>query len=272
MNAHERELTDEEADIKAQFEDELGYWTEGYEAALRLDPEYLDYYRRLAAPRGDGGILDPKVREFILIAVNNAVTHMSPTAVRIHIENAFELGATFEEIKQVLLLSSGLGIHSMTEGVPILLEEGELSEGFTDELDEEQQRVKERFEASRGYWSSFWESVVKADHEFLDRYTDLSAYPRQAGPLDEKIVEFITIAEDAATTHLYLDGLRIHIQNALDAGGTEREILEVLEVVSMIGMQTLAEGAPILYEVAAERDEHLSPSEELPPSGKDASQ
>lgn len=255
MTSNERELTEEEAKIKAQFIDELGYWSEGYEAALRLDTKYLDYYRQLAAPRDNGGALDPKNREFVLIAVNNAVTHMSQSAVQIHIENAFDLGATFEEIKQVLLLSSGLGIHSMTEGVPILVEEGELLDGRSGQLNADEQRVKERFEAARGYWSPFWESVVKMDHEFLDTYTDLSAHPRQGGPLDEKVVEYITIAEDAATTHLYLKGLRIHIQNALKAGGTEQEILEILEVVSTIGMQTLAVGAPILYEAANKKGE-----------------
>lgn len=261
MAANERELTEEEAKIKSHFTEELGYWTEGYEAALRLDPEYLDYYRQLAASR-KGGALDPKIREFVLIAVNNAVTHMSPTAVRLHVENAFDMGATFEEIRQVILLSSGLGIHTMIEGVPILLEEGELLDEVGDELNDDQQRVKEAFEASRGYWSSFWESVVKVDHEFLDGYTELSAHPRQIGALDEKVVEYITIAEDAATTHLYLKGLRVHIQNAIEAGGTEQEILEILEVVSMIGMQTLAVGAPILYEVAAAKDELPNLSDE----------
>lgn len=248
----DRELTAEEAAVKERFVADLGYWTDGYEAALRLDPQYLDYYRQLAAPRDDAA-LDPTVREFVLIAVNNAVTHMSAPDVRIHVENAFDLGATFEEIRQVIMLSSGLGPHTMTEGVPILVEEGELLDDPGGELDDEQQRVKERFEASRGYWSTLWESIVRADHEFLDRYTDFSAHPRQSGPLDENVVEYVTIAEDAATTHLYLDGLRIHVQNALEAGGTEEEILEILEVVSTMGMQSLAAGAPILYEVAAKR-------------------
>jgi len=43
--------------------------------------------------------------------------------VRRHIRKALELGATKEEIAAVLQLTSVLGIHTMSLGAPILLEE-----------------------------------------------------------------------------------------------------------------------------------------------------
>jgi alkylhydroperoxidase/carboxymuconolactone decarboxylase family protein YurZ len=41
----------------------------------------------------------------------------------VHIRNALRHGATVAEIMEVLELTSVLGIHTVTEGVPILLEE-----------------------------------------------------------------------------------------------------------------------------------------------------
>jgi len=69
------------------------------------------------------GILDPKVYEFLAIAVDASCTHMYAPGVRRHIRKALELGATQEEILAVLQCVSVLGIHSCSLGVPILVEE-----------------------------------------------------------------------------------------------------------------------------------------------------
>ena len=45
------------------------------------------------------------------------------------------------------------------------------------------------------------------------------------------------IAADASTTHLYNQGTRIHMQNALRHGATEEELFEVLAMTSVLGMQ-----------------------------------
>jgi alkylhydroperoxidase/carboxymuconolactone decarboxylase family protein YurZ len=69
------------------------------------------------------GVLEPKVVEFLAIAVDASCTHMYGPGVRRHIRKALELGATKEEIVAVLQAVSVLGMHSMSLGAPILLEE-----------------------------------------------------------------------------------------------------------------------------------------------------
>ncbi|MGB0169834.1 MAG: carboxymuconolactone decarboxylase family protein, partial [Paracoccaceae bacterium] len=54
---------------------------------------------------------------------NVATTHLWPSGARRHIQNALEAGATKEEILEVIQLTSIMGIHSMSMGVPILMEE-----------------------------------------------------------------------------------------------------------------------------------------------------
>jgi alkylhydroperoxidase/carboxymuconolactone decarboxylase family protein YurZ len=69
------------------------------------------------------GVLDPKTVEFIAIAVDASCTHLYAPGVRRHIRKALDLGATQEEIAAVLQLTSVLGIHTMSLGAPMLLEE-----------------------------------------------------------------------------------------------------------------------------------------------------
>jgi alkylhydroperoxidase/carboxymuconolactone decarboxylase family protein YurZ len=54
-------------------------------------------------------------------------------------------------------------------------------------------------------------------------------YKRNALPL--KFKEIIIICLDAITS--YEEGLRIHVRNALEAGATEDEIIEALEICSL---------------------------------------
>jgi alkylhydroperoxidase/carboxymuconolactone decarboxylase family protein YurZ len=69
------------------------------------------------------GVLEPKVIEFLAIAVDASCTHMYAPGTRRHIRRALELGATKEELTAVLQAVSVLGIHSNCMGAPILLEE-----------------------------------------------------------------------------------------------------------------------------------------------------
>jgi alkylhydroperoxidase/carboxymuconolactone decarboxylase family protein YurZ len=249
----ESELTDREAEIKQQFEEDVGYWVDGYTDVLRLDPEFFDHFRKLVAQPYQNGALEPKVRELLLVAVNSSVTHLHADGVRIHIQNALDHGATFDEIVEILQRTTGVGIHAISIGIPILYEEANLADS-RDEFSEEETRIREKYEEQRGYWNASREKLLHLDARFLDHYTDLSSHAFLHGPLDTKVKEFVAIANDASTTHLYESGLRTHIQNALDEGATPEEIMEVLELTSTIGIQAQVESAPILIEEAEIRD------------------
>ena len=77
---------------------------------------------------------------------------------------------------------------------------------------------------------------------------NFSAAPWKKGILLPKTKELIYIAVDASTTHLYEPGIRLHIKNALKYGATREEIMEVLEVISVLGIHACTVGVPILIE------------------------
>jgi alkylhydroperoxidase/carboxymuconolactone decarboxylase family protein YurZ len=69
------------------------------------------------------GVLEPKLYEFLAIAVDAACTHLYAPGTRRHIARALDLGATPEEILAVLQAVVGLGIHSIALGAPMLADE-----------------------------------------------------------------------------------------------------------------------------------------------------
>ncbi len=244
-------LTPRQQEIKDEFVEVRGTWSDAYEDILRLDPEFLASYTTFSGVPWRKNHLPDKVKEFIYIAVDANAIHMYLPGVRKHMAAALRLGATPQEIMEVLELSATLGIHAMNIGVPILVEvlqEKGLRTGPAP-LTEYQEEVKAEFTKTRGYWHSFWDEMLELDPELFAAYTEFSSHPWHHGTLEPKVKEFIYIAFDTAATHLYVKGLKLHIENAIGYGATAQEILEVMEIASVLGMHAVTTAAPILAEL-----------------------
>lgn len=100
---------------------QAGQWNPIWDPIAEVDPAWTERFMAMAVPAMKQ--LDPKTVELIAIAVDASCTHMYAPGVRRHIRGALAAGATREEIAAVLQLTSVLGIHSMSLGAPILLEE-----------------------------------------------------------------------------------------------------------------------------------------------------
>ncbi len=101
----------------------MGQWNEAWDPFFDLDPEWTEQYFDMAARLITSGVMTPKMFEFLSIALDASVTHMYVPGVRRHIRAALKLGATTEEIMEVLKLCVAQGIHACNLGVPILAEE-----------------------------------------------------------------------------------------------------------------------------------------------------
>ena len=121
-------------------------------------------------------------------------------------------------------------------------------------LTDEQQAIKDEFVRVRGTWGEPWERMLELDPAFVRAYLDFSAVPwrREPGALTPRVRELLSIAVDAAATHLYTPGVRQHVAAALDAGATPQEIMEVLELTSTLGIHAANIGVPLLVEVLVE--------------------
>ena len=110
--------------------------------------------------------------------------------------------------------------------------------------------ISDRLRAS-GNFNPAWDVIAELDAAWLEKFLDMGVKPMASGVLDPKTWEFIAIAVDASCTHMYRPGVRRHIRNALALGATKEEILAVLQGVAVLGIHSVALGAPILVEELA---------------------
>lgn len=244
------ELSQRQRQIKDQFIEVRGYWAPFLEALLELAPEFLEAYVVFSGVPWTAGSLQPKFKELVYVAIDAATTHLYEPGLRAHIRNALRYGATKEELIEVLELVSLIGIHSCAVGVPALMAEvrqtatgAGAAERRVDRL-----RLKEEYAAWHGGWPEYMDELLTVAPDFVEAYVALANVPWSRGVLEPKFKELICLAVDAATTHLYEPGLRAHLQNALKQGATKEEIVEVLEMVSVLGIHTCTVGMPILLE------------------------
>lgn len=239
--------------LKRHVKDSHGYWDESHSALEALDPGFLETWHRMANVPVRGNHLGAKLRALVALSASAAATHLYAPGIRRQIRNALAAGASLAEIMEVLELTATLGIHACNIGVPLLLEvleEAGQRHGPA-ALSARQEQLKADFTRERGYWHSFWDGLLELDPDLFEGYLDFSAYPWRNGTLSPKHKEFIYCAFDAAATHLYVSGLKMHMKNAVGYGATAAEIMEVLEIVSLIGMHGAEAAAVILQEELA---------------------
>jgi len=102
-----------------------------------------------------------------------------------------------------------------------------------------------------GDWNPLWDTLRAWDPAFVEGYLTMRNASFGKGPLPDKTKELILIAVNAATTHLYAPGVRRHIRNALQLGATRDEILQVIELTTVLGIHGCNLAVPILAEELA---------------------
>lgn len=230
-----------------------GPWDSSLEQLFEWDPGWAETCVQMTTNPWTRGVLPRKTVELISIAVNAACTNLNSEGTRFHIHAALEAGATREEILMVLKMASLLSIHSCSLGAPILLEEAreagvELPQHATDG---EPTLASDAMRAS-GQWNRAWDPFVELDPVWTNQFmaTGISIY--SSGLMSPKLVELLSIAFDASFTHMYVPGTRRHIRAALRLGATVEEIMEVLKLCVVHGVQACNLGVPILAEELSE--------------------
>ena len=235
-----------------QTTSEAGPWDNALAQLRDWDPQWAETCNRMATNPWRSGVLPRKLVELIGIAVNAACTNLNPDGTRRHIRGALEAGATRDEVLFVLKCAAVMAIHSCSLGAPILLEEARSAGARSKPKPAALTPACDQMKAI-GQWNTAWDPFYELDPAWTDEFMATGAGIYGSGVLPAKDVELLSIAFDASFTHMYAPGTRRHIHNALQAGATIEEIMEVLKLCVAHGVQALNLGVPILADELARR-------------------
>lgn len=236
---------------------DTGPWDDWVLAQLReWDPEWGQTCAGMATNPWRSQILPRRLVELVGVAVNAACTNLNADGTRRHIRRALDAGASRDEVLMVLKMAALLAIHVCSLGAPILLEEAKAA-GVTAKSKPTASPACDNMKAM-GQWNAAWDPFFALDPEWTNEFmaTGLGIY--KTSVLPQKEVELLSIAFDVAYTHMYAPGTRRHIRNALAAGATLEEIMEVFKLCVVQGVQALNLAVPILA------DELISDSTRAP--------
>ena len=227
---------------------ETGPWDNALAQLHEWDPAWADTCARMATNPWRSGVLSRKLVELIGIALNAACTNLNPEGTRRHIRGALESwrykggNRAGSEVRvgdvdplvqsrsaDPARRSKSCGCAAGTEASP----------GNSCLQQDESNRSMEHgmgsvlSARSRTGPTSSWLPVRGST---------------EAESCRQRRSSCSSIAFDASYTHMYAPGTRRHIRNALTAGATMEEIMEVLKLCVVQGVQACNLGVPILAE------------------------
>lgn len=231
-----------------------GLFDESLDVMAEWSADWTEKFMTLVQDTQLNNILDPKLVALIRLNIDVTATHLYAPGVQRHIRAALRLGATRAEILEVFKLASVVGIHACALGVPLL--ERELAEaGLSDEAVAAVETPVCDAVRAQGMFNPLWETLYRWDPTYLENFLKMGFGLWKDGILPPLWIEFLCIAGDATVTHMWAHGTQRHIEAALALGASREQILEVLKIVSLQGIEAVEMGAPMLDKILQEMDE-----------------
>jgi alkylhydroperoxidase/carboxymuconolactone decarboxylase family protein YurZ len=235
-----------------EHDEPTGPWDAALDLLRDWDPYWAESCARMTTNPWTNWILPRKTIELISLALNVACTNLNPEGTRRHIRASLEAGATRDEILMVFKMASVMSIHSCSLGAPILLDEARAAGLRPAEHAKNGQPTPacDKLRAM-GRWNQAWDPLYELDPLWTDQFMDAGSSIYSSGLMTPKLIELLSIAFDASYTHMYASGTRRHVHAALKLGATMEEIMEVLKLCVVQGVQSCNLGIPILAEELA---------------------
>ena len=189
-----------------------------------------------------GPVLDDLSCTLIAFAVRMSVTTLDTEGARQQALLAVDLGASTEQLHEVVLLVSGLGVHSLFEGTRLvnsLLPPVSDLAGANQPLDAALQQLWDKWIGHDGYWQDFERQVpgflvtlLKASPQGFDAFFRYCAVPWKTTHLPAVTKELISMAVDATPSHRFLPGMRLHLGNAVKLGAGRAMLIKALKIAA----------------------------------------
>lgn len=214
------------------------------------DPEFAkvtdDYFRQPY----DQAALSPKVSAMVVLAAESVIPQADYERMALALKRAKDTGCSADEVLCVLEISCSLGLHTVSVGLPILLEEMTAAGIDLPAEGERYAELKEYFEVQRvrtRELEGLYKAILLMDPEYFEQRLRLIDLPwEREGILDHEIKHLISIAIDVVCPNLFVDGIRLHIRQSLAMGIAPERLFAVIQLASATSLRTLDVALPIL--------------------------
>jgi len=221
------------------------------------DPAWAETCAKVMTEPWTHGFLPRKTAELIRLALNAVWTTLNREGTRRQIRAALEAGATRDQILLVLKMASVMSIDFGSLAVAVLAEEATESDldaaavGRAKRLKEAKGTPTVDKIRADGQWNKAWDPFYDLAPVWTDQFMALGAGIYESGVLPLKEIELLSIAFNVSYTQVYASGTRRHIRNALRAGASVDEIMAVLKLCVIQGVEACNLAIPILAEELA---------------------
>ena len=186
-----------------------------------------------------GEPLDPLAAALIALAVQASVTALDRAGIEAAITRCFDCGASIGQVQEILALTSGLGVHTlMTTAVAVL--GAARDRGLIDAdspLDAERHALWDRHVGDDPFWigfnqelPGFLEAMLRLSPDVFTGFFEYCAIPWRSGKVRGWIKELAALACDAAPSHRFRPGFRVHLKNAIALGIGRCAILQAIDI------------------------------------------
>jgi alkylhydroperoxidase/carboxymuconolactone decarboxylase family protein YurZ len=226
-------------------------WQDALNQLREWDPEWAETIVKMTTNPWTTGVLPRKTVELVSVALNAGSGSLHPEGARRHIRAALAAGATRDELLTVFKMASMMSVYSSSVGGSILVEELPPS-GIEGHREKHPTPTSDRLRAA-GRWDPAWDTFFYLDPVWTDELIASGIGIAADGAMAPKLVELLAIAFHASRAHLHAAGIRRHMKAALRLGVKPQEIIEVLKLCVVQGVQASNLLVPILAEELTER-------------------
>jgi alkylhydroperoxidase/carboxymuconolactone decarboxylase family protein YurZ len=225
------------------------------------DPKWAETYLKMVSNPWSSEVLPRRLVELIGVALNAGSISLNPGGMRRHMRAALQAGTTREQILLVLKMASVMSFDSCMLAAPILVEEA--SEGELDAAGLGRAKRHTNKEPATpavtqmkalDRWNLAWDPIYELAPIWTEQFMATAIGIHAGNVLPAKEIELLAIAFEAPYTDIYTPSTRRHIRNALRAGATVEEIVEVLKLCVIQSVEACNLGVPILEEELSAAD------------------
>lgn len=204
-------------------------------AALRAEAEDL------TIGIADGEPLDTLAVALIKLAASASVTALDRAPIGAAIAQCFDTGATIAQVQEILALTSGLGVHTLMVSASAVLDAAS-ARGLIDPddpLNPERQALWDRHVGDDPFWTGFsaelpgfLEAMLRLSPDIFTGFFEYCAIPWRSGTVRARTKELAALACDAAPSHRFRPGFRVHLKNAVALGIGRSAIMQTLDIAA----------------------------------------